>query len=138
MSVGNKVALADMGAIPANFTVRASVPQLAVLQQAAAFVTHGGMNSVQEALFWGVPLVVVPQAADQMFVAQQVPALGAGVRLLNKDVTAARLRHAVQTVVQAPQYREASARVGASFRAAGGAKRAAEEIMAFKQRYNIT
>ena len=44
-----------LGTLPANVTVRSTVPQLEVLSRAAAFLTHGGMNSVIEALFDGVP-----------------------------------------------------------------------------------
>jgi MGT family glycosyltransferase len=56
---------ADLGPLPANVLARRSVPQLQVLDRAALFVTHGGMNSVNEAMRAGVPTLVVPQGADQ-------------------------------------------------------------------------
>ena len=65
------------------------MPQLAVLQRASAFVTHGGMNSVSESLFFGVPLVVVPQMGEQAIVGRQVEALSAGLYLSNEEATAA-------------------------------------------------
>lgn len=37
-----------------------SVPQLAVLQHARAFVSHGGLNSIKESIHFGVPLLVYP------------------------------------------------------------------------------
>ena len=43
--------------LPANVLVRRSVPQPDVLARAAMFVTHGGMNSVNEAMYAGVPML---------------------------------------------------------------------------------
>lgn len=58
MSTGGNVSVADLGSLPSNFIVRSYVPQLDLLRRCAAFVTHAGMNSVQEALYHGVPLVM--------------------------------------------------------------------------------
>jgi len=68
-----------MAPVPANFIVRPSVPQVEILRRASAFVTHGGMNSVQEALYYGVPLVLAPQAADQFWISARTAELGAGL-----------------------------------------------------------
>ncbi len=46
---------------PANVRVMPFVPQMEVLSRASVFVTHGGMNSANEGLWRGVPMVVVPQ-----------------------------------------------------------------------------
>jgi UDP:flavonoid glycosyltransferase YjiC (YdhE family) len=58
----------DLGAPPENFVVCRFVPQLALLERTAVFVPHGGMNSANEAPYFGVPLVVVPQRGDQHMV----------------------------------------------------------------------
>ena len=50
--------------------------QLEVLQHADVFVTHGGMNSSSEALYYGVPLVVIPVTGDQPFVAKRLTEVG--------------------------------------------------------------
>ena len=42
------------------------VNQLEVLQQADIFLSHGGMNSVNESLYYEVPLVLFPQTREQM------------------------------------------------------------------------
>lgn len=51
LSVGKMIDMDALKNIPANFTIRRHVPQLEVLQKASLFITHGGMNSVNEALF---------------------------------------------------------------------------------------
>lgn len=84
MSIGNKVKLGDLGKIPDNFYIHSFVPQLQVLEKADLFITHGGMNSVNEALYYGVPMVVLPLATDQPTVADRVVELGLGRRFLDK------------------------------------------------------
>ena len=118
------------GPLPTNVAVESFVPQLRVLEEAAAFVTHGGMNSATEAQFFGVPMIVLPQRGDQYLVGARVAELGAGVRLAPPDVSAAALRDGIRTVLSESPFREASARLRAAMRAAGGARRAAAAIAA--------
>jgi MGT family glycosyltransferase len=131
MSVGSSVPADSLGTPPANVTVTPWVPQLDVLQRAAVFVSHGGMNSVSESLYHGVPMVVVPQMGEQEVIAKQVAALGAGLFLDKKDVTADRLREAVDRVRRDGSFRERAAHIGRSFEPAGGAVRGAEAILAY-------
>ncbi|MEU9794028.1 glycosyltransferase [Streptomyces sparsogenes] len=104
------------------------VPQLPLLERVAAVVCHAGHNTVCEALWHGVPLVVAPIRDDQPVVAGQVVAAGAGVRVRFGRVTAAGLGEALDTVLDEPGCRAAAERVGASFRAAGGAAAAADHL----------
>ncbi len=50
----------ELGPLPDNAVACRYVPQLAVLARASALVTHGGANSVMEAIAAGVPLLIVP------------------------------------------------------------------------------
>jgi MGT family glycosyltransferase len=129
VSLGRSLSVADLAPVPDNFIVRPYVPQLKVLQHAAAFITHGGMNSVSEGLYYGVPLVVVPQAVDQYIVARRVKELGAGRVLSDRQLTPEVLRRTVFETLDSPEIKENSAAIAASFRAAGGYKRAAELIL---------
>ena len=131
LSVGTKVSLSSLGAVPPNFVVSAHVPQLAVLQRARAFVTHGGMNSVSEGLFYGVPLVVVPQMGEQAIVGRQVEQLGAGLCLTKKEVTGSSLRESVRRLLEEERFRGQADIVRRSFLDAGGPARAADAILAF-------
>ena len=82
-------------------------PQLDVLAHADVFVTHAGMGSASESLWFGVPTVAIPQAVDQFTNAAQLEAAGAGVHLSAEQVTAESLRDAVaRAVAQAPRARE--------------------------------
>ena len=110
---------------PANVLVRAYVPQLALLPHVDAVVCHGGHNTTCEALAHGLPLVIAPIKDDQPIVADQVVAAGAGLRIKFGRVQPAELRDAVTRVRTEPSFREAAARVRASFAAAGGAPAAA-------------
>jgi hypothetical protein len=138
LSAGKQTDLQALQPIPANFLVRNFVPQLEVLERADLFITHGGMNSVHEGLWYGVPMVVIPQQIEQAVVAAQVAKTGAGVALATKPpigrVTAAELRGAVETVFKdVENYRAVAHRLGESLRGAGGAARAAEAILQFAQ-----
>ena len=113
---------------PANVLVRPRVPQLALLPHAAAVVTHGGHNTVCEALAHGLPLVVAPIRDDQPVIAGQVVAAGAGARVRFGRVRASGLRAALETVMTEPSYRAGAARVQSSFAAAGGARAAADRL----------
>ncbi len=134
MSIGTTTTQASLGSPPANFIVKPWVPQLEVLRRASVFVSHGGMNSVSESLYYGVPLVVVPQMGEQEIVARQVEGLGAGLFLAKHEVTADRLRQAVHRVLGDARFREQAALVRESFDAAGGAVRGADAILAFTRR----
>ncbi|WP_432011361.1 glycosyltransferase [Streptomyces cucumeris] len=104
------------------------IPQLPLLERAGAVVCHAGHNTVCEALWHGVPLVVAPIRDDQPVVAAQVVDAGAGVRVRFGRATAAQLGTALDTVLDHPGHRSAAERVGASFRAAGGAPAAATRL----------
>ncbi|MFE7773663.1 glycosyltransferase [Streptomyces sp. NPDC057445] len=111
----------DVLAVPA-------VPQLELLAQADAVVCHAGHNTVCEALWHGVPLVVAPIRDDQPVIAAQVADAGAGVRIRFGRATAAAIGAAVETVLEAPGYRAAARSIGAAFRSAGGAVAAATHL----------
>jgi len=127
LSIGQNTPIGELGALPANFIVRSFVPQLDVLKRAALFITHAGMNSVHEGLYYDVPLILAPQTQEQTFVAKRTADLGVGVRIDQHD--AVTLRQAADKVLTTPRYREQARTVGESLRAAGGVSRAADEVI---------
>lgn len=76
-----------LGYIPNNFQVENSVEQVIVLQSTDVFITHCGMNSVNEGLYYGETMVLFPNHSEQRMVAQRVYDLGAGIMLDEKFTT---------------------------------------------------
>jgi MGT family glycosyltransferase len=137
MSIGEKAQLSDLGEIPENFIVKNYVPQTEVLKYTKLFITHGGMNSTHEGLYYGVPLIVIPQSADQPIIAGQVSNIGAGVQLEMQSLTANQLREAADDVLNDPSFHKAVANIRESFQKSGGYQQAVDEIFDFKSQYDI-
>ncbi|MGV4925575.1 glycosyl transferase [Streptomyces sp. BHT-5-2] len=127
MSVGG-VDPAGLGPLPPSFDVRPRFPQPAVLQRATAFVSHTGMNSTMEALYYGVGLIAVPQMPEQAANAGRMQELGLGEQLDTKAVTAESLRAAVARVAGDPQIRTNLDRMRKVVRGSGGAARGVDVI----------
>lgn len=132
MSVGKNTNLSEFSSIPDNFIVKNYVPQLDVLQHTDVFFTHGGMNSTSEGLYYGTPLAVIPVSADQPMVAQRVSELRAGIALGLGELSPALLRETVEILLADPSYKLQAEVIGASFREAGGASKAAEIILEWR------
>ena len=105
--------------VPDNIQIHPSVDQMAVLSIADAFVTHCGMNSVSESLYFQVPLVLFPQTPEQGAVAKRTEELGAGVML--KTNTEEGILETVNEVLTNQNYKKNAAVISDSFRACGGA-----------------
>lgn len=127
LSVGEQLDPACLGDLPPHVTAAQRVDQMAVLADCDAFLTHCGMNSVSEALYCGIPLVLFPQTAEQKGVANRTAELGAG--LLLSDGMESAIRAAVDAVVSDEQYRKAAATIRDSFHSCGGPQQAAEFIL---------
>ncbi|HTN54784.1 MAG TPA: macrolide family glycosyltransferase [Microbacterium sp.] len=127
------VSPADLGRLPSNVVAQPFVPQPEVLARTAVFVTHGGMNSVNEALHAGVPMLVIPQGADQPAVARRVVELGAGLSIRSEESSTVTIRMLVRRLLNDSRFRLAAQRLQRAQRTAGGAVRAADEIEAHMQ-----
>ena len=112
--------------LPDNIKAYPSVDQMAVLSIADCFVTHCGMNSASEGLYFEVPLVLFPQTPEQDAVAKRTEELGAGLRLT--DMSAEGIRKAVETVLREPSYKNAARAISTGFKKCGGYKEAREFI----------
>ncbi|MFE2411915.1 macrolide family glycosyltransferase [Kitasatospora sp. NPDC059408] len=130
LQVGAHTDLAELGEVPATVEVHRWVPQLSVLSQADAFVTHAGMGGSSEGLFHGVPMIAVPQAADQFGNADALVGLGVARRIDTEEATAEALRGALLELVGDPAVAERLAVLAAAGRAEGGTARAVDLIEA--------
>ncbi|MFF3482343.1 macrolide family glycosyltransferase [Streptomyces sp. NPDC002701] len=128
MSVGAEVARAGLGPLPDGFEVHAGVPQLDVLAAASVFVTHGGMGSLMEAFSLGVPVVVVPQMAEQRVNAARIVELGLGAHLPREEADGPAVREAVLKVEADEDISGAVAWMREQIGLAGGADAAADVV----------
>ena len=127
MSVGDKISIDDLGKIPDNISVFSHVDQIAVLKKADVFISHCGMNSVSESLYFGVPLIMLPQTTEQKGVCERVMQLGAGIKLKKTDPSS--FSDAVEDIIKDERYRKAAVKISESFKRCSGAKGAADKIL---------
>ena len=127
LSVGNLVSIEKFGKLPENISVFASVDQIAVLQKSDVFISHCGMNSVNESLYFGVPLIMLPQTSEQGGVAERVSQLGAGMKLEKTDEES--ILHAVSKVLNDNFYKENAKTISNGFQRCTGEKGAADKII---------
>ncbi len=107
-AIGRDQDPARFGRVPPNVRLDPYVPQIAVLEETSAFITHGGFNSTKEALSLGIPLVVIPIGADQFYTAERVEALGLGRRVGPEERTSDTIRSRLREVLGNPTYRAAA------------------------------
>jgi len=134
VNIGRTVDPAALAPVPENIELHPFVPQLAVLDRAAAFVTHAGAGSSSEALWFGVPMVAIPQAVDQFGNADLLVSHGVARRLDRDEVTAEALREAVHHVAHDQHIRARADALRAEVRSEGGAGTAADAVEALLDR----
>lgn len=130
LQIGKYTDPRELGDIPPNVEVHSWVPQRAILEQADAFVTHAGMGSCGEGLLAGVPMIAVPQAAEQFMNADRLVELGVARRVDTPQATADTLRALLHDLVADAEVARRSALLRAEVRAEGGTPRAADIIVA--------
>jgi len=115
--------------LPAHVLAVRYAPQLAVLRRAAAFITHGGANSIMETIHAGVPFLQSPVCNDQFLQSEFVRASGVGVVLdLYAASESAVAESLSELMKEGSSQRQALGPITASYRANDGAKKAAELV----------
>ncbi len=132
LSLGNKMNESDFSFIPENFILYNYVNQIDLLQKVDIFVTHGGMNSAQESLYFKVPLILYPQQQEQEMIAQQVERLGCGIHL--KECNSETMKQSLLNLLNNKKYKQNCTEFGTLLQEKGGYKRAVSEIMKFGHR----
>lgn len=128
LQIGKYTDPRELGDIPPNVEVHSWVPQRAVLEQTDAFITHAGMGGCGEGLLAGVPMIAVPQAAEQFMNADRLVELGVARRIDTEDATAENLRAALTELLDGVAVRNRSAQLRADALAEGGTSCAADLI----------
>ncbi|XP_049948379.1 UDP-glycosyltransferase UGT5-like [Schistocerca serialis cubense] len=108
----------SMPSQPDNLMVSKWLPQEAVLAhpKVRLFITQGGLQSMNEAMYHAVPFLVIPFMGDQPHIAAKVAQAEIGVRMELRDVTKDTLLSAIRTVVEDPKYMDNTKRLSAVFR----------------------
>ncbi|MER5312809.1 macrolide-inactivating glycosyltransferase [Streptomyces sp. NPDC002773] len=130
LQIGKFVDPAELGDVPSNVEVHSWVPQLAILRQADAFVTHAGAGGSQEGLATATPMVAVPQAVDQFGNADMLQSLGVARYLPMEEVTPERLRKDMLALLDDPEVARRAREIQESMAREGGTRRAADLIEA--------
>ena len=104
--------------LPDNIQIYESVDQMTVLSISDAFITHCGMNSASEGLYFGVPLILFPQTPEQGAVAKRTAELGAGLKL--PSIKEQDILKCVTRVIEEPGFKAGAQKVSESFKNAGG------------------
>ncbi|MFV2196123.1 macrolide family glycosyltransferase [Nocardiopsis sp. LOL_012] len=129
LQVGKHVGGDGLGDLPANVEVHSWVPQLDILRQADAFVTHAGMGGSSEGLYTATPMIAVPQAVDQFDNADRLQEAGVARRIDTEDATAETLRAALLELAPDPDVAERLAGISSRLQE-GGTSYAADLIEA--------
>ncbi|RYZ71283.1 MAG: glycosyltransferase [Proteobacteria bacterium] len=112
-----------------NLLAVAYAPQRELLKRTSVFISHGGANSVMEALGEGVSLLVHPLSSDQPLQARFLTEAEAGERIDLETMSDSDLANAIQRSlarVAVPRLAE----ITASYQAADGVKTAADFLEA--------
>ncbi len=118
--------------IPANVEVGQMVPQLDILSQASVFITHAGMGGTGESIYYGVPMIAIPQMDEQAITARQIEKNGLGFAFCDKkEITAEKLKAAIETLLRDPAYRNRVKEFSEDMKSLGGARATAKAIMDF-------
>lgn len=106
-----KIAPESLGKIPDNIYAYSFVPQVEVLQHADVFITHCGMNSVNEAMAAGVLMVAMPFINDQIANAERVVQMGIGKRVRSFPSRGRELCHTTMEILRDKEMQKKSKEV---------------------------
>ncbi|XP_050695149.1 UDP-glycosyltransferase UGT5-like [Eriocheir sinensis] len=108
----------EMEGVSGNIRVSSWFPQQDILahDNVKVFISHGGLNSVQESIFHATPLLVLPVFGDQPTQAVFVESSGLGHMLEWEELTADIIVNALTDIINEPKYKEAVSVMSASLR----------------------
>ena len=100
MSIGKYFEVKDLGDFPENIFAFNYIPQIKILKETGIFITHGRINSINEAIFMNkLPVIIIPQDLDQIDNAKQIEKLQAGIFLDNNNINPEILGNAVNNFI---------------------------------------
>ena len=103
----------ELGLQPPNVRIERYVPHSLLLPHCEVVVAHGGSGTTLAALGHGLPVLLLPQGANQFWNAARCAALGTGIRLLPGEVDAGSVQRAVVTLLEQPGFRKRAGELAA-------------------------
>lgn len=132
LSVNELASTQDLGTIPDHVIVVHYTPQVKLLKHIDLFITHGGANSVMEALSVGVPMLISPLCNDQFHQAWFIKNSGVGKEIDLDIMDAGQIRGCIEAIFEDQSVQKNMLRVHESYQVDGAAVAAQliEEITA--------
>lgn len=115
--------------VPDNVHLGDWFPQPSVVAQVDLFIHHGGNNSFCEALYHGVPSLVMPYCWDGHDNAQRAAQTGLGYRVDRSDWTQDALHRAIRGALDDSGMRDRLAGISAAMKRQPGTHVAADAVM---------
>jgi len=119
---------ATVGPLTSNAHVESYVPQSLLLPHCSAVICHGGPGTILNSLAQGLPLLILPQGADQYVMGDRVLEAGVGLRLVPADVNPASVQKSVLALLEEPSYRAGAYRLKREIAAMPGPEEAVHLI----------
>ncbi|XP_043282575.1 UDP-glucosyltransferase 2-like isoform X1 [Venturia canescens] len=103
--------------LPKNIRTFKWLPQLKVFRHKhmKAFITHGGMLGIQEAIHFAIPMIAMPIFAEQFSNANRVAFIKIGIKLSVEVLTEETLDEALHEIFYNPIYKKKILQVSAQF-----------------------
>ena len=121
---------AAFGPQPDNVHIERYLPQTLLFSRCDAVVSHGGSGTMLSALAAGLPLLSIPQGADQFRNAERCKTAGVGNTLMPHEVSAEAVRRNVKALLGEPGFHENATKLGREIGAMPGP---AEAVAALEQ-----
>ncbi|GAC1356032.1 MAG: glycosyltransferase [Ktedonobacteraceae bacterium] len=135
ITIGFEGDATSLGPLPENVHVEHYMPHALLLPRCSAVICHGGPGTTLSSLALGLPLLILPQGADQYIVGDLVRASGAGLCLTPQNVNASTVQQSVLALLDKPDYRANARRLQREIAAMPGPKEAVhliEEVACFR------
>lgn len=115
---------------PKRYFISSWIPQLALLQHSSIFmaILHGGANGIHEALYHGIPGIVIPFVNDQFDWSIRVEDTGVGIQILPSQVTSSAIRDGIKRIESTGDYHKKAKLMSVLMKRAGGINEAVELI----------
>lgn len=116
LAIDSKFQIEDFGVIPGNVTMLNWAPQIEVLKISSLAITHGGLGTIKECIFFGVPMIVIPLGRDQFDNAKHIRHHKLGIEIDMDNLTANELETDIHHLLTGSTIQKSVGKMKALFR----------------------